>query len=131
MHLLPGRQLGGLDRVVVVRRDARVVERDVDRAVLARCGIEEVVDLVFVGNVDLHEEPLDLGRRRLAAYRVEIADHDACALGAHALRGREADAARAAGDDGDLASEALGEVDWGDIAHGWVAFLGANSAVSA
>ena len=32
---------------------------------------------------------------------------------------------------GDLACEALGEVDWGDIAHGWVAFLGANSAVSA
>ena len=58
----------------------------------------------------MHEEPAQLLGRRLPRLLVEVADHDGRALGDEPARGREADAARAARDDGDLAGESLGEV---------------------
>ncbi len=56
------------------------------------------------------KQPAELIRDRLAGVCVEVADHDRRALGGEPPRGGEADAARAAGDDRDLAGEALGEM---------------------
>ena len=51
LHAVPRRQLGRLDRVVVGRRDAGVVEGDVEPAELVEDPVEERVDGCLVGDV--------------------------------------------------------------------------------
>ena len=67
LDALPGLQAGGEDGVVVGRRDARVVEGDVDAAVGVVRRLEQRLDLLGVGDVDLYEDAADLLGGGLAA----------------------------------------------------------------
>ena len=82
LHPVPRVELGGLDRVVVRRRDARVVERDVDRAVGLGRGVEQRVDRrPRRRRRPARRVPLELVGGGLAGRRVDVADDDVGALG--------------------------------------------------
>ena len=93
---------------------AKVVIGDVDPT--SGQAAAELVDGLFVQVDVTDKEKVDaLFDAAASSYgSVDIADDDPRALGGEALRGGEADAAGSARDDGDLAGEALGEVDRGD-----------------
>ena len=110
LDALPGLQAGVQDRVVVGRRDARVVEGDVDGAVGVVRGLEERLDLLGVGDVDLDEDAADLLGGGLARGLVDVAADDVRALGGEPAGGGEADAAARAGDDGGAADQAAADV---------------------
>ncbi len=104
LHPAPGVEVGVEDRVVLGRGDAGVVERDVDRAVGVLRGPEQRVDLVLVGDVDVHvRRAAELGRDLGAARVVEVADDDLGALLDEPPHRRQPDAGASAGDDRDLA----------------------------
>ena len=96
LHPPPGVEVGVQDRVVLRRRDAGVVERDVDRAVGVLRGLEQRVDLLLVGHVDLDEGrevgAAELAHQLVAALLVDVADDDLGALLDEALDGRQPDA---------------------------------------
>ncbi|CAB4535297.1 unannotated protein [freshwater metagenome] len=73
--------------------------------------VEQVVDLVFICHVHLNKRALEFLGRRSARFWVHVADDDGRTFRAHALGGRKTDSARAAGNDRDLAFQALGEID--------------------
>ncbi len=103
---LPGLQAGLQDGVVVGRGDAGVVEGDVDAAVGVVRRLEQRLDLLGVGDVDLDEEPADLVGGGFAAGFVDVGADDLRALGGEAAGGGEADAAAGSGDDGGTADQA-------------------------
>ena len=113
LNSLPGRQFGGLDQVVLGRGDAGVVEGDVHRAVGRRRGVKQVVHRRLVGDVDGDEGSLEFLRHPLPGLRVDVTDHDDGPLGPQPAGGRQPDTAGPAGDDGDPAGQALGQVDLG------------------
>ena len=110
LDALPGRQVGVFDQVVLRRRDAGIVERDVDRAVALCRRVEERVDRAFVGNINGHKQTGEFLGRRSAGIAVDVADDDGRAFGAHPPRSGQADAAAAAGDDRDPARQSSGQV---------------------
>jgi hypothetical protein len=63
--------------------------------------VEQRLDLLLVGDVDLHEQPADLVGGGLAGGLVDVAADDVGALGGEPARGGQADAAAGPGDDGD------------------------------
>ena len=104
LHPPPGIEVGVQDRVVLRRADAGVVERDVDRAVGVLGGLEERVDLVLVGDVDM-DVRRDVAAAQLLddlrAPGLQAADDDLGALGDEPAYRRQADARATAGDDRD------------------------------
>jgi hypothetical protein len=100
-HALPRVQAGDEDRVVVGRRDAGVVERDVDSPVPFRHPVEERPDGLLVADVAGDELAAHLVGGGLAGLRRDVdADHLG-SLGRKPSRGGQPDAAPGAGDDGD------------------------------
>ena len=97
LHPAPHLEAGGEDRVVVGRRDARVVERHVDRAEPLERGRERWPPRrLRKRHVSAHEQAVDLGRGGGARVRfVESSDHDVRALGGKTVGGRQPDAAPA------------------------------------
>ncbi len=111
LDALPGVQAGGEDGVVVGRGDARVVEGDVEPAVLVDGPLEERAHRLLVGDVGLDEQAADLVGGLGPGLGVEVdADHLG-ALGGEPAGGGQADAAARAGDDGHPAVESLGHAD--------------------
>src|SRR6185312_14551067 len=107
LHAPPRVQLGGEDRVVVRWRDSRVVEGDVDSAVLVHRGLEQLADLGLGGDVDRYVQAADLGGRLAAGLVVGIPADDLGALGGEPAYGSQPDPAARAGDDGNLAGETI------------------------
>ncbi|STZ73494.1 Uncharacterised protein [Mycolicibacterium fortuitum] len=69
-----------------------------------------MVDGILVGHVDRDEQAVEFLSGSLAGGRVDIAHHDGGTLGVQPAPGGQTDAARTAGDDGNLASQALGQI---------------------
>ena len=69
-----------------------------------------MVDLLFARDVRFDEEAADLLGSRLAVCRIEIADDDRGAFGRESARGRKPNTGAAARNHGDLALQALGEI---------------------
>ena len=65
------------------------------------------LDLLARGHIALHGPASDRGGSLLRRGEIEVRDHDVGALGREPGRGRGADSARAAGDQGDLPGEAI------------------------
>jgi hypothetical protein len=96
----PRVQAGGQDRVVLRRGDARVVERDVDRAAGGERRRERVRHLFRHGHIGRHEQASRLGGRLLARRHVHIHGHHVGALGRETADGGQPDAAPGPGDHG-------------------------------
>ena len=109
LHPFPRVHAGGEDRVVVGRRDARVVEGDVDasRTRRRRAGRASVT-CSSSADVDLDEQTPGLGRGLLARGGIEIGAHDARTLRGEAPSRRQTDAAARAGDHRCLAVQTSG-----------------------
>ncbi|BFO20053.1 hypothetical protein SHKM778_64410 [Streptomyces sp. KM77-8] len=105
LDALPGVEPRLQDGVVVGRGDPGVVEGDVDAAVGVPGGPEQCLDLLGVGDVDVHEEAAGLLGGGLAAYLVHVRADDVRALGGEPAGGGEADAAAGSGDHGGTAGE--------------------------
>ena len=102
---VPSVDAGVEDRVVVRRRDASIVEGDIDAPVGVLRRREHRGDIVGVGHVGADEEAVDCRSRRLTGDGIEIADHDSGSLvGESACRGQP-DTACPAGDHGDASFE--------------------------
>jgi hypothetical protein len=91
----------------VVAGDAGIVDEDVDRAEPQGHLLDHALDLVGDGDIGLDADRLDprarrdASRGRLGGGQIEIAQRHRGAVLGQALGGRLADAARAAGDEGD------------------------------
>ena len=110
----PGIDAGLQDRIVIGRRDAGVVECDIDTAVGVLGHLEHRGDVVGTGDVGANEGATDFGRCSCTGCRLHVSDDDLGTLVGEASRGGQADATAATGDDGDASFEstALG------LAHG-------------
>ena len=84
--------------------DAGVVDQDVEAAEMRHSGGDGRVDRLLLRDVELDAEGVrpEFGREGLRALLVQVRDDDLRAFLDVALRNRLADAARRAGDDGDL-----------------------------
>jgi hypothetical protein len=92
------------------RHDAGVVDEHVERPEALLGGIDEGLERVALGHVELEPGGVgaDLGCSLLGELGVEVPDGDLHALAREGLRRRLADAARGAGDGGDLADDDAG-----------------------
>ena len=92
------------------RHDAGVVDQHVEWPEALLGGIDEGLEGVALGHVELEPGGVgaDLGGRLLGELGVEVSDGDLHPLARKGLRRRLADAARGAGDGGDLADEDAG-----------------------
>ena len=108
LHALPRLEAGVEDGVVVGRADAGIVAADVDAAEVAgHFGVERL-DLVGGGHVGPDEDAAHRGRHLAPGGLVEVDHGHPSPLGGEALAHGAADAAGAAGDDGDAVDEAAG-----------------------
>src|SRR4029078_13353994 len=101
----PGGQVGGQDGIVLGRRDAGVVERDVDTAEGVLGQLEQRVHFVRGGDVGPQIRPAQFCGDIGAADVVDVADDDLRSLGREAPGGGQAEAGATAGDHGDLVSK--------------------------
>ena len=103
LHLAPRLEVGVEDRVVLRRRDAGVVEGDVDGAEGLLGRGEQPVDVLLARHVGVDVGEAELLGQRLAPRVVEVADHDGGVLLEEATDRRQPDAGDTSGHDGDLA----------------------------
>jgi hypothetical protein len=92
---------GGQDRVILRRRNARIIERDIDPPVPLRDRLIQALDIVLTGHVGRDERAAGLLRGRLARRLVDVDGNHDRPLGGQPARAGKPDAAARAGDDGD------------------------------
>ena len=108
LHPLPGVHPRLEDGVVVGRADAGVVAADVDPAETPGHLAVQRLHLVRGGHVGPHEDPVDRRGHLAPGGLVEVHDGHRRPLGGEALAHGTADAAGAAGHDGDAVDQAAG-----------------------
>src|ERR687887_811695 len=105
-HAVPGARLGLQDRGIVRRHDPSVVVEHIDPAVALRRGGVHRLDTGRIGDVDLLEERLSAGSRRLlTGLGADVRDAYRRPFRGEQERGLPPDPAGGAGDDDDLAVE--------------------------